>query len=204
MRFRLAALVVALLVGRSAADSVAVVLELEGALTENRGQFLLMVENEGSWALDLNGFDRETARKSPGARVRITGSVTVRTAGNQLILADRIVRVNLFAVGRPGGLKVTKIVPGSPAESKLSVNDIITEINGKSVVSKEKLVELVGSLRGKPITVVIIREGISKTVEGITLRTADTPLGVYTEPVLSWGLGGMAMPTDPGPARPNK
>jgi membrane-associated protease RseP (regulator of RpoE activity) len=204
MKFRLAAVLAVMIAGRSTADGVAIVLELEGTLADNRGQFVLMVENEGSWVLDLNGFDRETARKSPGARVRVTGSAQVRTAGNQLILADRVVHVNLFAVGRPGGLKVTKVVPGSPAENKLAVNDIITEINGKSVASKEKLVEMVGSLRGKPITVVIIRDGISKTVEGITLRTADTPLGVYTEPVLSWGLGGMAMPTDPGPARPIK
>ena len=44
-----------------------------------------------------------------------------------------------------GGAKVAQVVPESPAEkAKLQVDDLITEINGKAVDSRE---ELVGTVR---------------------------------------------------------
>jgi hypothetical protein len=193
----------------SAADGVSLYLEMDGSLSENRNQFTLSVDGDGTWALDLNDYwatqAREHLRKRPGAKFRVNGAVGVRTAGNVIQLRDRTLHVSALSPGTPA-IKVKTVFPGSPAENRLAINDIIIEVQEKEVTTYDAMVQYLAAHRGESIKMVVVRDGRTVVVDKLTLRTNGPALGITGETVWQWPIGGGLAPTNPGPAEvaPNK
>lgn len=208
MTKRFAAMIVVALSSTPAiADGVSIPMEVEGTLAENGNRYWMMVSGDAPWALELDGFRRaaakETLKSTPNARVRAFGVVAVRLNGNQILIPTRVLQVSTLAVGKPGGMKITRIEAGSPAANRLAVDDIIIEIEGKTITNRERLHEVLGPLRGKTVSIVVIRDGISKVIDGIALLTTEPALGVHSEPVLTWS-DGVSSPSTGGPPDPPK
>ncbi len=187
------------LVSPAGADAVSVVLELEGRLREQPGGMILIVHSE-AWNLELDQFwldrARDSLRKDPEARVFVTGKVAVRTFGNTLQLANRTVRVDSLYRGVPR-LKITRTEPGSPAATRLKVNDILFEVAGEEIPTLDRLKELLRPYRGKYVPVVVLRRGRSEPIK-IYVRERDGALGIWTETVWTRQDHALALPADKG------
>jgi S1-C subfamily serine protease len=71
------------------------------------------------------------------------------------------------AVGRPRGVEVVEVVPGSPAaRAGLRAEDLILEMNGEAVAGMDDVQRLMdGSAIGRQVGVVIYRDGTRRTVD---------------------------------------
>lgn len=199
----LSSLVAALgLTSYSAADGISLHVEMVGSVAETRNQFTLTVAGESAWTLELSTTDvpkvRDHLRKYPGGKVRAFGAVGVRAAGNVLELRDRTFRAAFLELGTPG-IKVKSIIPGSPAETKLALNDIIYEIQEKEVTTYDAMIQFLYAHRGETIRMVVIRDGQSIVVDKLALRTIGPPLGITGEIEWQWYRGGAPAPGTAAP-----
>lgn len=184
-------------------DGLRVQVELEGKLAAKDGGFVLEVEGEEPWSVDVIGYDvketRELVRARPNNKVRVSGTVQVRSAeALTLRLAERRVQKASVTPLVPG-VRVTQTVPGSPAAAVVKVGDIILEVNSQEVSSFERLGALVTQFRGRTVPLAIYRDG-DPVVARATLRTTGPALGVAGE--LVWVQGSQAMMMDPPPPQP--
>jgi hypothetical protein len=172
--------------GPASADSLALVLELEGTLSERGGGFSLTVDGEGSWELDLPPELRTTAKESlrryASPKMFVVGSVRVRSFESTVQLNSRAVKVTALDRAVPG-VKVLTTVPGLPAATLLQPGDIIRELNEDEITSYERLIETVEKNRGKTVKCVVTRDGVAKLIEGLALRAEGRALGVTGETV---------------------
>lgn len=66
------------------------------------------------------------------------------------------------------GVSVVQVLPNSPAsEAQLMSGDVIVSINGTAISSSQEFVDISNASQGKEVTVVIERDGDSKTVQFI-------------------------------------
>jgi hypothetical protein len=193
--------VCAFMAGPAAADSLSVVLELEGTLSESRGRFTLNVGDQGQWTLELNDARRQDAReilkKNLATRVLVEGTLPVRVAGNTLVFPARTIRVKSLTEGIPL-VKVVAVFPGYPAAGYLKAGDIIREIEGQEIYGRLGLRKVLAAHRGKRISMVVSRGGEGEVIDGITLRQTGGPLGIKLAIVWSWHGGMQAMEGDEG------
>jgi phosphoglycolate phosphatase-like HAD superfamily hydrolase len=172
--------------GSAAADFVSMQMEFEGTLVQNSNQLVLVVEGEGSWNLQFDEQSPPDAaralQKFIGKKTRVTGSVQLRTAGNQLQVRDRTVRFRYYLVG--WGAKIESITAGYPAAGKLEVNDVILEVQGKKTDTYDRLIEVLNTFRGQSVKLVVVHKGLSKVVE-VALRDSGPLLGVTGQ--TAWG-----------------
>jgi len=78
-----------------------------------------------------------------------------------LLIGMLLIAFLFTRVGAPDltKVKIIEIAPNSPAAADLMVGDIITQLNGKSVDSTDKLTQLVLPNLGNEITLTILRDG---------------------------------------------
>jgi S1-C subfamily serine protease len=191
------------------ADSLALQMELEGSLAESKQDLLLTVEGEGAWVLEADPATRaelgKLLRDQPGVKVFVRGAVRVRTQGNTLQLPGRTVRV--LGYGRlMAAFKVGTIYRDFPAAEHLRIGDLLLEVGGKAITSRDRLLEVLGSQRGKAVNLVVEREGKVLLIENVRLRSESPILGVDGETIwLSPGQGAAPSPESGVPkAAPEK
>jgi hypothetical protein len=170
------------LVPSVSADAIRVRVELEGTLKKEAGNWSIKVDGEGEWLLDLSEQNREYAAntvKSRGERwrVRVMGSVRAQTQDGFLRLKDRTVDVSFIQEMTPG-VRVEKFTRESPANGRLKVGDIIIELDEQPITGMKKLTDLVKEKKGKEVTILVVRDGVTQRPTKITLNNADRPLGV--------------------------
>ncbi len=74
---------------------------------------------------------------------------------------------------------IGKVIKGSPAENAgLKPGDVILKINGKEITRWEQVVELIGKSKGKPVKLLILRNG--KTLKITVKPHLNEKLGRYT------------------------
>jgi hypothetical protein len=182
-----------------AADSVAIVLELEGTLSraaKGDSQFSLSAEGERDWTLRLSGPElnraREILRKSRDRKVFVTGTVQVRTVGGTIQLRDRMVQVNFLAPLTPA-VRVTQVNRFSPADGRLKAGDIILEVGEAKklidVTTWGKLVLFLADKQGKTVNIVVERDGEPDPVliADVRLGKGPAPLGISGDTI--WRRG---------------
>lgn len=170
------------------ADSVSLPLEIEGSLFEKSKQFYLSVNNEPLWILSLDSFNAGIAREilmgRSTAKAFVSGTVRVQSRGTNLLeLSSRTVKVSYLAAMVPC-LKVVTVDAGSPADNKVQPGDHILEVQEETIRSEEKLREVLGKHKGKPISLVVNRDGKSVVVSQVKLRNESPFLGITSE--LTW------------------
>jgi C-terminal processing protease CtpA/Prc len=183
-------LIVALFTTRPAwADSVRVLLDLEGTLSERDGRFTLSVDSEGTWTVEvpehLRDRVKDTVRHYPNGKVSVKGWASVRTAGAVIQLRDRTVEAEALAALLPG-VRIQGIMPGTPAAGSLETGDIIREVGGEEITSYDVLLRSLDKQRGKRVNVVIDRNGKAQ-VQSVALRTDGPALGIYGRTVWTRG-----------------
>lgn len=87
-----------------------------------------------------------------------------------LVLAYMVFSILGFAVGMPTGMilnKVDLVAPDSEAERiGLKTGDVIIAINGQRIDSGEEMIRMIHSSPGKPITLVVKRNGATSVLVG--------------------------------------
>jgi membrane-associated protease RseP (regulator of RpoE activity) len=188
------------------ADSVSLVLELEGALVRNDAGYFLRVEGERNWNLKFEGYEADTAKwiagKYAAAKVSIKGTVRANFDSGSVQLRDRTVQVNDIFSWQPG-VKITSLTSGLPAQKGgLRLGDVINELDGKEVTTEAELLALVNKLRGKTVDLAITRKmpgepNKESKIVTVTLNENGSPLGVRVDPHWTKGGRGGAMPKGP-------
>ncbi|MBI4871752.1 MAG: trypsin-like peptidase domain-containing protein [Candidatus Riflebacteria bacterium] len=103
-----------------------------------------------------------------------------------------------LGLDRPYGVRITRVVPGSPAEKAgLSARDVILKFEGTSIDKPSQLVELVQSTpAGAPVTISILRDGkqadVRVTIGDLGKDTAATS-GQVERPTTKTGEFGLAL-----------
>jgi PDZ domain-containing protein len=70
-----------------------------------------------------------------------------------------------IALGYPLKVTVTSITKGTPAEGKLQVNDVITEVDGQKIDSADRLVQIIRSKPvGTSLPFTVVRNGTTQTI----------------------------------------
>lgn len=100
------------------------------------------------------------------AQLRTSGSVSRGWLGVNVQDVSRELALS-FAMPRPEGALVTRVVSGSPADrAGLQVGDVILEFDGHAVARSATLPQLVGSGRGNRVVPLrLLRQGESQVVE---------------------------------------
>jgi hypothetical protein len=127
-------------------------------------------------------------RRKAGWRVLVEGSVRVQTAGMEIRLSGRKVRVSRLTELTPGA-QVDRITPGSPAADHLKEGDIIVSIDDDVITGVERLRRILDEKRGKEVAIVISRDGKSQPTERVKLRKSGSALGI-TATTMIWMRSG--------------
>jgi PDZ domain-containing protein len=78
-------------------------------------------------------------------------------------------------------VQVTDVVAGAPADGRLRQGDRVLEVNGTKVTSTKNVVDAADT--GKPMTIVVRRDGKRETVRVTPRKTADGPrIGISVGP----------------------
>jgi len=103
---------------------------------------------------------------------------------------------------RPGGVFVTNVTPGMPADAAgLQRGDIITRVDGRKIQDSNSFSTILGAKSGSSMDLVILRFGVRKTVKvklapgGAAQAVAGTAIKQPTE--FTW-LGAEIIPLPPG------
>lgn len=92
--------------------------------------------------------------------------------GVELIPVDTSTR-KLFKLPETGGLLITGISPGSPADGKLGQGDILLKIGDQIVMNREQIRSLLGAHKnGDEVTLAIVRGG---RTESVVIKLAPLP-----------------------------
>jgi PDZ domain-containing protein len=78
----------------------------------------------------------------------------------------------LRELGYPVQVTVSKVIPGGPSDGKLTVGDIITEVNGKQITSAGELTELIRAEPAGTALKVTYRRGADTGTVSITTKVA--------------------------------
>jgi opacity protein-like surface antigen len=176
-----AMLVALLYAGAAAADSVSMVLEIEGTLSKSGNQFQLSATG-GLWALEFDESSPTDTQvklaKFLGKKTRVGGCVAVRMQGDQFSVAERMLQLRYYYLGC--GAKVGSIATTSPAAGLLKKGDIIIEINRQRINEFDGAIEALAKSGGKSATMVVYRAGKTTTLE-IKLGNSERPFGITGE-----------------------
>ena len=103
---------------------------------------------------------------------------------------------------RPGGVFVTSVTPGTPADAAgLQRGDVIIRVDGRKILDSNSFMTILGTKGGSSMDVVILRFGVRKTVKvkmtqgGAAQAVAGTAIKQPTE--FTW-LGAEIIPLPPG------
>lgn len=110
------------------------------------------------------------AKPEPG-RIVITGTAPA-FAGFELMPVDAPTRA-LFKLPATGGLLIVGIAPGSPAEGKFGQGDILLQVDGKPIASREAIRAAIRAHKpGDTARFTVARGGRTETIE---LKLAAAP-----------------------------
>jgi len=77
---------------------------------------------------------------------------------------------------KTGGVEVTAVFPGTPADGKLEVGDVVVSVNEKSVKTTEELQQAMSAVTpGENVTFGVRRSGGVRDVELQTIESTDSP-----------------------------
>lgn len=123
---------------------------------------------EGRIKLNING-STTTFTKIQDNTLMLFGSIPIKE-----VQTGQIARPKLTPCGQPFGIKlmtdgvmvidIQKINNKCPAiECGIRIGDIITSVNGETVMTNKKIGEIISGTKGKPCTIIYKRDGDEKT-----------------------------------------
>jgi membrane-associated protease RseP (regulator of RpoE activity) len=194
-----------MLVPLSFADSVSLVLEMEGTLVRSDSGFVLKVEGDSDWKLEFADFSKDSAKrissKYASAKVWLKGSVRVNASTGTLQLRDRTVQVDDIFPFLPS-VKITSVAAGLPAHKNgLRMGDMIHELNGKEITSEEQLRDSLNKLRGKTVSLLVSKKrpddaDVLETIS-VSLNENGPPLGINAKTEWKRGTRGGSLANPP-------